>query len=566
MRSRPSLPLTAVLALFPPQAPPQQHSAPNAPPMADDDVSCLITGEFDGDTHADAVVLTSTKLALRSEVEARETYVWTSLLATDIANLRGTGAGGRDRVVAVGATGLNLLEFQDSGTPWQSKNERGSGTYWASALAVRTGQVDGQNGDDIVAVTSNRVLVARSDEAGWMSDFTFLAGSPLTGVELVDWDGKAGGALEIAVLIGENATGGARIRLFRWDGLHLETIQSSADRILACPIATAANGPRWLAAIATDDATGNQDLCLASDDAFSPIYSFTGQQFYEAVALDFEGNGVDDLILGNRISRDFGLFRLIQSGMQLQVHSLDAPPEAPIPWAIGHPGRDTAVQDGGMDVADVDHDGDLDLVVAVQGTYMSTTWQYLDARFSEVRVSLNPHIGQDDWVPWPAGEWPAGLPLPTLDEGVLSVPLVTPAEVLVGGMELEYELWRTPDIDELSHPAPLLVGSDLVFGQDGTPELPYTLLELDIDQYDPFYPDRYTLILRQVVRDGQGAIVDQSPALKATFFSSTYANEFGVGWTVQSSTELSITERPDDPGGGTLSYGGVPASPPNPNP
>ena len=46
----------------------QGHASP--PPIADDDLSCLITGEFTGDTNVDAVVLANGEPVLRESVES----------------------------------------------------------------------------------------------------------------------------------------------------------------------------------------------------------------------------------------------------------------------------------------------------------------------------------------------------------------------------------------------------------------------------------------------------------------------------------------------------------------
>jgi len=550
--------LSSLLALVPVQQGPTMLPAPNAPPLADDDVSRLITGEFTGNGHLDAVVLANGKPVLRESVETYETYLRYDQPAQDIANLRQSGLNGRDRIVMVGPGGLTLLELQDGASPWLATTVRDSSTYWASTHTVRTGQVDGLHGDDIVAVTGNRVLVARSNgQGGWFADTTFVAGQPLTGLELVDWDAAPDGALELAVLMGPNATG-ARIRLVRWDATFLTTIQSSSDEIIAAPVASQ-GGRRWLAAVGTDWPSGGQELAVISSTHLAGPYWLDDAGIQACAAGDWDGDGIDDLVLSTSKSRYASLYRLSQNEqLELVPHPLDTPPALPILLPVGNPDRVVSVQDGGLSVADVDLDGDSDLVSAIQGTWETGNWQYLDPRFSEVRYTANDSAQERRWMPWhpPGSPWPEGLPLPEIDrlQGKLFVPLLTPPEVIPGA-QYEYAIWRTPSIEALTLPVPVVPLSTLPIGQLSAPGLTWSLLEADIGQHEQYFPDRYTLILRQVLRNGDDKVVAESPALKVTFFSPLHADEFGVGWTSGGQDPVIDREHPDEPGGATPTPG-----------
>lgn len=553
------LPLAAFLAL------PCQFPGSSAPPLADDKVASLVLGEFTGDTNLDAVVIAEERPVVRISVETHQTYLRASVPTVDLARLPGTGLGGRDRIVTVGPEGLDLLEILDvpSGDPWQRAYLRGPGTYWASALAVRTGQVDGLHGDDIVAVTPSRVLVARSNGAGgWLADETFLAGAPITGVELVDWDGQPGGDLEIAILLGRSSLNGPRLRLASWNGTFLMTMSTSGDELIGCPMATAVDGPRWLAIVSTSLASGGQELVLIGASSASSVYALGAAGVQDCVAGDWDGDGIDDLVLSSTTARDSWLRRVVVSGpLGLALDPDYAPPAAPIALPVGHPDRDPA-PGGGMDIADVDHDGDLDLVTAMQGSYTGGPWSYLDPRFSEVCVTSNSRTAEANWLPWhaPGAAWPVELPLPHLDvvTGHLTVPLLTPVQILEGA-QFEYEILRTPSLEALVIDEPLVGPATLQTDLLESSGVSWSMLDAPIGQNSVFFPDRYTLILRQVKRGTGGEIVAQSPALKLTFFSSVDAEQLQEAWNAITLDPLVVVDGPE-PGdtGGTSGGAGAP--------
>jgi hypothetical protein len=507
--------------------------------LADDDVSSLIAGKFSGDAHMDAIVLANGKPVLRSTVEVYQSYILDNVPAVDIAALKGTGANGRDQAVVVGSGGLTKIEYASAG--WINTNLRGTGTYWASALAVRTGQVDGLNGDDIVAVTSNRVLIAKSDgSGGWMTDVSFLAGSNITGVELVDWDGAAGGALEIAVLIGSNSSGAARVRLVRPNGTLITTIPTTADVIVASPIATSAAGPRWLAAVSTTFATGAQDFVLLSSSAVAGPWSLGAAGIYDTASGDWNGDGVDDVVLATNTDRDAWLYRFESSGGTLGLSSA-TPAGSPIQLPVGHPDRPLGVQDGRMDIADVDHDGDRDLIAAVQGNWQNAFWTHADPRFSDVVVTRNNTVDHFLEMPWriPSTPWPDGFTAGELDleTGDLTVRLLTPSTVLPGA-QYQYVVWHTASIETAVDSTPLIPPTTLDVGLEGANGPTWSTITIPTDQHEVLFPDRYTLIARQVVTSG--GTTQYGPALDATFFSALYQAELSSDWRIRTLDDVQI--------------------------
>jgi hypothetical protein len=563
--------VTAGLLLLASAGSAAQLQGPAPFPIADDNLSALAAGDFSGDRHMDAVVLANGKPVLRSEVEAQQTHVWADLTAVDIATLSGTGAGGRDQLVAVGPDGLSLLEVQSLATaPWSVTNLRGSGTWWKNAVAVRTGQVDGLQGDDIVAVTYNRVLIACSNGAGgWMSDLVFMAGGAITGLELVDWDGAPGGGHEIAVLMAALSGLPARLRIMRPDGTSLGTIYSHSDRIIAAPLSAPGIGTRYLASVGTVNATGAQEFALLAADDLDGPWDIGHAGVYDMVAGDWTGDGIDDLVLATNESRDAQLYVVVSDQpSRLSLDPLDTPPNPPEPLPVGHPARNPAVQDGGMALADVDHDGDRDLIAAVQGDYRGGSYVHLDPHFSSVERTLNHTVDENEFLPWPVREpeWPEALPLPqhSVVSGAWYIALPTPTELLDDDPEFEYVVWRTPAMESLLDAAPIIADKAEI-GESSGGGLTWTTLTLPVGEYGLYFPARYTLVVRQVSRDTGDAIVAQSPALLLTFYSELDDELYASGWNVITSGPAQVIDgwEPGESGGHSQ---GAPPPPPPPNP
>src|SRR6185503_2745905 len=178
---------------------------------------------FSGNTHPDAVVIANGKPVLRESVETFETYIVANVTVNDIATLHGGGVGGRDRVVAVGSSGLRLLELLNppANPAWSNTPIRDSG-YATSGILVEIGDVDGVNGPDIVVATTNRILIVRAASGGgWMTapnDVSVIAGVGITDLELLDWDGAAGGALEMAICMDATTSLPGRLRMQIFNG------------------------------------------------------------------------------------------------------------------------------------------------------------------------------------------------------------------------------------------------------------------------------------------------------------------------------------------------------------
>ena len=310
-------------------------------------------------------------------------------------------------------------------------------------------------------------------------------------------------------------------------------------------------------------------MLLADDHVAGPwSLAVTGSQ--AIVAGDWTGDGLDDLVVSTTTSRDASLYVMTDAGPDaITVHSLDLPPNLPVALPVGHPLRNVAVQDGGISIADVDHDTDLDLVSAVQGDYDGSPWQQFDSRFSAVVCTLNDDEREVDWLPWhaPGTPWPPQLLPPVLprDTGVLTVRLQNPVHVIPGA-QFEYAVWRTQTIEALAIPTPVVEPDTLAIGlEDDGNGFYWSTLDLPLDQHEDLFADRYTLIVRQVKRDAADKIVAQSPALKLTFFSPLDADEYSVGWTVQTNDVLVDPDKPDEPGG-TTGGAGVPPTPPDQRP
>jgi hypothetical protein len=536
----------------------QQQTLPqsSAPPIATANVSSLITGEFSGDTRIDAVVLADGQPVLRDAVEVYQTFIEADVVGVDIATLHGGGANGRDRVAVVGSGGLSLVEFHASGTPgiWTStvENLRGPTSKWAIALAVRSGDVDGVNGPDLVAVTSGRICVQTADATGgWNLDTNFLAGASITGLELLDWDGAAGGAKEIAIC------GNWGIAIWRANGTFVTNVSWGEGKVLIEPIADPGFGCDRLATVGTNASTGEQTLAVIWNGGFEGPTALGAEGVVHLAGGDWNGDAYGDLFLGRTSSAAVRVLlnRGTQSGEILgNTTSLSIP--------IGHPQRPIAVQDGDMAVIDVDSDDDADIVSAIQGTYTGGNHSLFDPRYSAVDVAYNGRIPQTDWCPWHLLASGGGGPLPIHNPvtGTLTISFSPPKTAISGAM-FEFAVWRTASVDNLANATPILTPDPVAIPGTGS----LTVCELDLDQHVAEYLPRYTLIGRQVRRNTDGTIAEESPALKLTIYSEELVAAMALDPNVVWTSHVINTEKPDDPGGTDMGSG-VPPTPPDRRP
>ncbi|MCE9595580.1 MAG: FG-GAP-like repeat-containing protein [Planctomycetes bacterium] len=522
---------------------PQNLPQSCAPPLSTADVSSLIVGEFSGDTQVDAVVLADGKPVLRDAVEVQQTCITANVTGVDIATLHGGGANGRDRVALVGPSGLWLVEFHESTTPgtWTATvtNLRDSTTKWALASTVRCADVDGINGPDIVAVTPTRICVITADgSGGWNADTNFTAAAGITGLELVDWDGSS--AKEIAIC------GNWGVAIWRPTGTFVSNLAWGAGKVLIEALAEPAPGRERLAMVGTNTSTGAQSLGVLWYAA-PPYVTFDGptalgtEGVVRLASGDWNGDGYGDLFLNRTTSASVRVLlnRGTGTGAVLgNSTSLSIP--------VGNPARPLAVQDGGLDVLDVDHDLDADIVCAIQGAYTGGNHALFDPRFSAVDIgysSRNPH---SDWWPWYVG----AHSLPAPDSAVVFDPVTGeftiqfkgPKEA-ISGASFEYFVWRTPSIDSLANATPVVGPITLTITATNVP-MPSSFF---VDTSVASFPERYTVIGRQVRRSGSGAIEAESASLRLTIYSHALEAAMATDPYVVVTSKIINTQHPDDP-------------------
>ncbi len=250
-----------------------------------------VVGQFTYDRVPDACVLKGGEAVLAYGPGVYRAYAVVATDVADVARFTRTGAGSVDRILTVGGDGLVAHTLRTTGVSFLAETLDAG---WATVVRLRSANVDGVGGQDVVGLDGDGVTFRRltASTPGGLPDValpSFVAPHPVTEFEFVQWDLDP--ALELACL----STVG--LEVFDDDGapLFLEGGAPAGGVLAAFRQADRATERlAWISA-ASPGSNAVFVVCDASGTEFVDLLAPIGPA--GIAAFDVNGDGHDDLAI-----------------------------------------------------------------------------------------------------------------------------------------------------------------------------------------------------------------------------------------------------------------------------
>ena len=444
----------------------------------------------------DVVVLVGATPFVLVDADPYDAKVELALTANDVAVLAGGAPGGRDALVSVGPAGVQLTWYGDEGGAFVTQTLAAGA--WSDARLVRALDVDGDGAPDLVGVAADgSTLLALLAQAQPLS-FTAAADSDV-GVGVRDlcalqWDGDA--ALELALLtdLGVEVRDGNGALLDTW----LATLPGGAiARVRQTGMST--DRIAWITAYAPPAL--QYLMTLAPGGAVHDLVDLGALDAFAAVGGDYDLDGDDDLLVSHHYSNELIWFENERSPQFPTAPSfLPVSPSMRL-FRVGPPGAGAASNFATPVRADLDGDGDLDLLYACQtsGTIEILRGETVDQN------TLKPEVVDGLW-----------RPEATPEQGELVLEVAPPAVVPPAATHARVQVWQRAGAGAEFEPQ--AVAQVLV---DLTQPWP-AQLAIPLDETTPAFDATYGIEIKLVRIDAQGAVVTEFPASLWEFMSNEF--------------------------------------------
>lgn len=490
-------------------APALQHSGPTDPPLdeqfpgplAEAQFREVLAAEITGDLQLDAIVMDGQEPKLVVAPEVFDCAIGTGLSASAIAILPGV-LPGKDLLLAADANGLHALERDSAQAQWIVTTLFDESSGWANAVELAVGDLDGQDGLDLVAVNAagNQVLSAHGDGEGSFVEGSPIAlgGPPTAGLRLLNWreTGDVAGTDEIAL------SSPAGVAIFEADGTLLVFFPGNNSGLRTAVIDDVGSSVQRLAVVGT--VNGNDFLrLLGTAGATNPV-SLGAAGVVAMSSGDVDGDGDTELFLSVSSERKFWMY--VNQSPSLPTFVLSAP----LKVAYGPANRNPAWNQAGLAVADFDSDGVIDVLAPAQGGLLPVGggWQAVPGTLplkhvgttyqNQLRIGIVDarHFAETTRL------------LLELSPPAMQIPAQG------GELRMKISVWHTPAFGQgSSGPAELTTIVD--FPSSGSQ---FEFLGMPVDYSPLSSPDVFTFVIRQVSVLG-GEVIAIGPALTALLVS-----------------------------------------------
>jgi len=392
----------------------KEFGYPTSPPL-----TTTVAGLFNDDPQIDVAVLRGDVPMLLLNPEIWDAAVRVPNRSTAIARLAGTAPNGRDELLAATLLGLRAFARADSDGTFAT-TALGQDSLWAAASHLGVAQLDGQHGPDIYGVDASGTLalILFSTEDGFAAEQTFPLLFPPAAIAACD---LAGTGLRELVVIGDGGVvihdlaGNPRLVFPGHPGqaaaVVTRTGQASETFVFLSPN-PAGGSTLWILGVPMQPAAA-LDLAIQDPTALT--------------AADLDLDGDDDLVLGARDAWSLLALENLNGSFQDDLVHAVAIPTGPAGPAPGN--------DASPCAADLDGDGDLDLLVPVQET-------------DEIFVFRNKEIGHGSRAPGllTPVHFNHDLTDPQSPVGYLQIELLAAPQPPAPATHLELVLYRKEDI------------------------------------------------------------------------------------------------------------------------
>jgi hypothetical protein len=259
----------------------------------------------------------------------------------------------RQQVVIADAAGVHVFTYLDSG---KSTTALPFGD-WAGARCLSGSNLDIDPYDDVAALSASGtlLLVLRGSPAGLGHPKQVVLPGPADALACVPW----GGAHRQVAM----ATGGSLL-LFSPELTEPTEIATSTEPNTVALLPVRADGGAWKLFWCTQGPGGIQLTTL--DATSSTTVSFTGHDLVAGACGDFDGDGDDDVVLSQR--NNHRALVLVHRGYGFSYYPSDV---CEVPLVTGDSSQPAPANNAHPVVADLENDGDADLVHGLQSAGQS---------------------------------------------------------------------------------------------------------------------------------------------------------------------------------------------------
>ncbi len=266
-----------------------------------------------------------------------------------IAQLTGTGPGGRDEILAT--TELGLRAWSRVGGQFTERSI-GDDDLWAKVTRLLAVDLDGVNGPDLVGMdeTGVKAWVALATPSGYGPELSFLIPEEAFAVVACDFSGDGERQLAFSCP--------STLRVYGYDG-STRFVQSAPGSSILTVIHQAA-GPAERVAWIVHEGGGDGDLYLFDAMLLAGPFPIDVAGAVGIAGGDLDGDGTDELVVTHTADPSLKI-----------LQGLEEPsgPTGTQTVVIGPPGLGS-LHEAWPVVEDLDNDGDMDITVPVQADEM----------------------------------------------------------------------------------------------------------------------------------------------------------------------------------------------------